>query len=338
MRSLALKILTGIAAAILSLGLAEVVVRALGLAPEIAPIEIDTPYGPFVSASDPRLIYRLKPGVGDVNAYGIRDRDRDIQKRDGTYRIVVLGDSIAFGLCSGRQGTIALEDLFTARLERALNAWRPPFEVWNLAVSGYNTTQETIFFEEKGLPLSPDLVIVAYALNDHRDRAAELKQFMRNPDFVRVRYLVGEIRKNALLRSELVRAIWYRTGGARDATETEDTPRLPYAEKVSADFARLRELSATHGFDVLVVVFPTLTQQINGVYKLADRHELVVDIAKSLGFDALDLLPGFLEAGDGDLRTLLGRCTAMHPDERGHRIAAELIFDHLKDVMKARGV
>ena len=41
---------------LLCLGLAELLARGLGLAPEIAPIEVDMPYGAFISSEDPVLL------------------------------------------------------------------------------------------------------------------------------------------------------------------------------------------------------------------------------------------------------------------------------------------
>ena len=104
---------------------------------------------------------------------------------------------------------------------------------------------------------------------------------------------------------------------------------MAYSEIVSQDLEPLRGLAEEHGFDVLLAVFPDLDRQSEGVYPLAERHNSVVQVAKSKGFDTLDLLPGFLSAGDGDLHQLLGRCGGMHLDEFGHRVAAQLIHDRI---------
>ena len=76
---------------------------------------------------------------------------------------------------------------------------------------------------------------------------------------------------------------------------------------------------------------PSLGQQKDGVYEPAGRHAIVAEAARRHGFDVLDLLPGFLAAGNGDLQALRGRCTGMHPDERGHEVAAQLLFDHFAE-------
>ncbi len=314
---------------LLCLGVAELLVRWLGLAPEIAPIEVDMPYGSFVSSENPELLYQPKPGAGDINAYGIRDRDYPLDAPAGTLRIVVLGDSVGFGLCSVMEGALPLGAVFSEVLERELAAHGRRAEVINLSVSGYNTAQETAFFEEKGLPLEPDLVLVAYVLNDHADHpSVEVMHLVRDERFARYRALTRAIAKNALLESHLIRALWYRLADLSD-----EEPPSPsgdrYALRIAEDFEPLRQLSEAHDFEVLVAIFPLLQRQTEEGYADAWQHEVVARVARQKGFDVLDLLPIFEAAGQGDLRKLRGRCGAMHPDESGHRVAAEAILERL---------
>ncbi len=311
------------------LGMAELGVRWLGLAPGIAPIELDMPYGAFVSSGNPALLYQPRPGAGDINAYGIRDRDYALQAPAGTQRIVVLGDSVGFGLCSVMEGALPLEAVFSEVLERELAARGQRAEVINLSVSGYNTEQETAFFEEKGLPLEPDLVLVAYVLNDHTDApSVEVLHLARDERFAEYRALTRAIAKNALLESHLIRALWYRLAdlpGQEAPARSGDR----HAVRVAEDFEPLRRLAAAHGFDVLVTIFPSLQRPTEQGYAEAWQHEVVAHVARQKGFGVLDLLPAFERAGEGDLSKLRGRCGAMHPDEFGHRVAAEAILERL---------
>jgi lysophospholipase L1-like esterase len=314
---------------LLCLGLAELLARGLGLAPEIAPIEVDMPYGAFISSEDPVLLYQPKPGAGDINAYGIRDRDYPLHASAGTLRIVVLGDSVGFGLCSVMEGALPLDAVFSEVLERDLEARGRRAEVINLSVSGYNTAQETAFFEAKGLPLEPDLVLVAYVLNDHADHpSVEVLHLARDERFARYRALTRAMARNALLESHLIRALWYRLSDF-PGEELPSPSNDRYAVRISEDFEPLRRLSVKHGFDVLVAIFPLLQRQTEAGYAEAWQHEVVARVAREKGFDALDLLPAFEAAGAGDLQRLRGRCGAMHPDERGHRVAAEAILERL---------
>jgi len=98
-----------------------------------------------------------------LNHLGFRDsREYDLAKAPGTFRIIVLGDSVAFG-----HGSI--EDLTYPRLLETILATRHPgtnWQVWNLGVPGYNTSTELSHLLEVGPRFQPDLVIVGFAVND----------------------------------------------------------------------------------------------------------------------------------------------------------------------------
>lgn len=126
---------------------------------------------PGFYVSDPVLGIRLNAnydgwfaGVpAHVNALGFRDtRDYDLAKPPGTFRIIVLGDSVTFG-----HGTL-FETSYPYLLEQRLKAWRPStnWQVWNLGVPGYNTGQELSYLDEVGPRFQPDLVIVGFYPND----------------------------------------------------------------------------------------------------------------------------------------------------------------------------
>ena len=121
--------------------------------------------------SDPSRIQRLSRGYDGwfagvpvrINNLGFRDpRDYALEKAPGTFRILVLGDSVTFG-----HGSL-FETTYPYLLEQRLKRWRPSvnWEVWNLGVPGYNTRQELRYLEEVGAKFKPDLVIVGFFPND----------------------------------------------------------------------------------------------------------------------------------------------------------------------------
>ncbi len=96
-----------------------------------------------------------------TNSLGFRaERDYDLRKGPKTFRILVLGDSVTFG-----HG--AVHD-YPSLLEPMLKRWRPDvdWQVWNLGVPGYNTSQELAHLRQVGPSYQPDLVIVGFFLND----------------------------------------------------------------------------------------------------------------------------------------------------------------------------
>lgn len=109
-----------------------------------------------------------------TNAFGFRStRDDRIAKSANTFRILVLGDSVTFG-----HG--AVHD-YPSLLEAQLRAWRPEvdWQVWNLGVPGYNTSQELTYLHEVGARFQPDLVIVGFFINDIIGNAPAPNSFVR---------------------------------------------------------------------------------------------------------------------------------------------------------------
>jgi len=98
-----------------------------------------------------------------INSLGFRDsHDYDLRKGPRTVRILVLGDSVTFGHGSVYEHTYPF--LVNERLKR----WRPDidWQVWNLAVPGFNTAQELAQLREIGPAFAPDQVVVGFFEND----------------------------------------------------------------------------------------------------------------------------------------------------------------------------
>jgi len=121
--------------------------------------------------SDPTRRQRLRPNYTGwfagvpvhINRLGFRDdREYSLEKGPSTFRLLVLGDSVTFG-----HGSVA-EHTYPALLEQKLKAWRPDvdWQVWNLGVPGYNTSQELAHLLDVGPAFKPDLVIIGFFVND----------------------------------------------------------------------------------------------------------------------------------------------------------------------------
>jgi lysophospholipase L1-like esterase len=314
---MAKKLSLAAASTVLFLLLAEIVLRVLGSAPGVTRLQVDLPQGSFQSSRNPLLGYEPRPNSPGVNAYGIRDRDYDRSKPAGGLRIVVIGDSVGWGFCNDHE-LLALDDLFSKRLEKSLQAASPaPVEVINLCVSGYDAVQEVEFLVEKGLALDPDLVLVAYCLNDDFDASMELQYFRRLPSYG----IDSEIGRKLFLHSHLARLIYLRNW------TPDPTPQRDTMSRTERAFVRLAALAREHDFQPVVVVFP-LFEPIAS-YRWHDAHRRAARLAAKNSLPILDLLGPFAEASQGDLSRLQGRCNREHPDETGHEVAARAIERYL---------
>jgi lysophospholipase L1-like esterase len=328
------KLLLLLASCLVSLLLAEGAVRLLGAAPEVGVLE----RGRYRVSPNPRIGYEPIPGYeyrgddlenydfrGRANSLGFRDREHPRRKPAGTYRILVLGDSIAAGHRVPRT-----EDVFPARLETLLRRRGLPAEVLNFAVSGYNTEQEVETLRDKGLAFEPDLVLLAYCLNDRQ------KEVVGDV----VRGLLEEQRKDGkvpasgptwLLSSHLYRLVRFGLsglgGGGQQAGDTE-VPADPAAhaakeDTVAPSFARLADLAREYRFQVLVAVFPRF-RKLSAYGPWEPEHRAVADLSRRHGFAHLDLLEAYRGAcWTGDLDDLA--LDRWHPTPRGHRCAAEAL-------------
>jgi len=86
----------------------------------------------------------------EINSRGFRDRERPREKPAGVRRLVLLGDSFAWGY-----GLSTPE-----RLSELLEASLPGTEVINLGLAGTSTDQQCLVLEREGLGYSPDGAIL----------------------------------------------------------------------------------------------------------------------------------------------------------------------------------
>ena len=99
-----------------------------------------------------------------INSRGLRDREYTLDKPPGIKRLLVLGDSFAWGYGVGD------DDIFTEVLERRFESERRPWQVVNTGVSGWGTDQQYLFLKSEGFEYQPDVVLLAfYLLNDPKE-------------------------------------------------------------------------------------------------------------------------------------------------------------------------
>jgi hypothetical protein len=111
-------------------------------------------------AGRPRAVAPMGGGRVTLNAQGFRGKDLSPPKGASRTRVVLLGDSIAFGY------GVSDEETFAHRLEVEDNG----LEVLNLGVEGYGPGQELLLLQRTGLGANPDVVVLAVCLrNDFVD-------------------------------------------------------------------------------------------------------------------------------------------------------------------------
>jgi lysophospholipase L1-like esterase len=324
----AVALLVGTAACVL---MGEGIVRALQLAGRMQRVSVENEpsldtrathaelNAALIPSPDPLLGWEPDPHDPNVNTEGMRDGAVGTDKPPDVFRIAVLGDSYAYGF------SVPAAVAFPSQLGALLSQRSPDrkIEVLNFGVIGYGSTQELELYKTKVRRFHPDLVLLAYVLNDPAqpdDVRALLRSLGASRE--RLRRLATYSQFLAWTYARLLRfqsehfGVWatYRLDGAR-GRQALDALR------------ELQRLTAADGIALAVVVFPVFTPY-RADYPFATLHADVDAFFAQQGVPYLDLLPVYgrqhlaeFHLSDGDA----------HPNARGHQVAAESIARFLTE-------
>lgn len=148
----------------LACGLGEALLTLAGVEPTHR-LRVEVPrQAPWWHCEDGRGCRYRREQVDDPRRYneaGFRDADpfRPPEKDEGRYRIFLLGDSFAFGASAYGRG-----ESFAEILESTL-----PALLWNTGIPGNGQREELVALRELQPLLEPDLVLLAFYMNDFDD-------------------------------------------------------------------------------------------------------------------------------------------------------------------------
>ena len=270
-----------------------------------------------VHQSDRQLFWKNRPGINvtwrgariRTNSLGLRDDEVPPDKGKDEYRILVLGESTAFG------DEVEKEEIFLEVLEEDLDRRSPHcrISVINAAVTGYSLFQSYKYLELRGLALEPDLVLIYHGYNDFLPTTFIAKRSSSPPGEAGMTdRQTFEERSRFPNRLDLY---LYETSDAyrwlRNATANQREPldhqrstlrRVPEPDR-RATLEAMRSLLEERRVAFVILV---------PAYRGFGRHrEVLLDFAKQTGTPAIDLL-ATLPAGPGD-RSPLFREDGVHP-------------------------
>ncbi len=301
-------------------------------------------------------LYGLRPGARAdlmisgavtsyaINADGFRDRLYPRPKPPGTFRILVLGDSVAFGY--GVEEAASFPKVLEERLARLAPATQR-IEVLNFGVGGYNPYTEEMQFQTIGVSYEPDLVLLQFCINDLNDPtvhfdgqtllhlgalpdAAFPNPALRRPQPGAPAAAVALCRRSRLCA--LLDTAWLahnRTEPDAEAAIAAYAPDFgnpgPQWDWLGARYGAIaRQAEALHA-PLLVLAFP-YRNQVEG--RDSGRvEERLVNLGQAGKWTTLNLLPAFQHAAQSGARLFLD---VWHPTAAGHRAAAESILRELQ--------
>jgi lysophospholipase L1-like esterase len=289
---------------------------------------------------DRDLFWSTRPNIDIVfrgvrvrtNSLGLRDDEVPEEKSKSELRILVLGESTAFG------DLVEQDQTFAEVLQREL-AQRAPgcrASVINAGVTGYSLFQSTRYLELRGRALQPDVVMIYHGFNDFlpttfaAERAGDptAKSGMTDREMAEARARFPA-NLDLMLYYHSTAYRWLRTRtrpSSSDAPEYQvsSRPRVPEDDR-RALLEQMRQL--TEGAHArLVVLVP--------VYRDFTEHRaLLFDFGLATGTPVVDLEPAVASAGGR--RPQLFFPDALHPRPFLHRAIADVVLARLLEA--ARG-
>lgn len=299
--------------------------------------------------------FRGKPGAPDydffLNSRGFKDIEFKQEKEPGTYRILALGDSFAFGVVPYQHNYLTL-------LEQRLNGSGVSAEVINMGIPSIGPQDYLSLFANEGLALQPDMVVVSFFVgNDFTETMRWRTKLHEFSDVVALIKFFIDL--NGKFTGKVIHgqasyddAAAYFTDESYLQIEKErswmymkQSPfRKAFADKAFADsvgyLVRIKELCDRRKVGLRVVVIPD-ELQVNPalqakVIKSLNINSDEFDFTLPNRFlneqfqvnriDHLDLLPAFSSAS---VQVNLYKTNDTHWNIAGNKLAADLLVKYL---------
>ena len=245
-------------------------------------------------------------------------------KPENTFRITVIGDSFTFGTA------LQFDDAFPKRLERMLNLNDGPLkaEVLNMGVPGFSTSHEVRTVRE-AIARGADLALLQITLNDPQIKPyrptgltrtnefgvkssdTRLGQYWKTFDFVATR--IANTRTHSSYRE------YYFDLFDNNRTWTS----------FSKAINKISRLSNKKDVTLVAVVFPLFGLPLDENYPFHPLHQKVGKLLTEKQIPHLDLFETFRGIPLDRIQVIPGQ--DFHPNEIGHRMAAEAIYHWLLD-------
>lgn len=285
------------------------------------------------------------PDVSHPNSLGFLDRE---PRPSAAHRILVLGDSITFGLGEGVNPHNRYHDL----LERALAARGWDVDVQNLSYPGWNFDDYLRLDRQYRARLDPELVVIGWCMNDIVSTEAHGEAIWQpdgpRPLATRAQQLLGPPARALHVNEWYLGTLVGRRAGEllhraglvdRDWLDEHNTAYRRFLRGWWSDGERRRALSdglaryaaslKGEGRGLLIVIFPLRFHASEG-----DDTEIAIfrDMLGRLGIPFVDLYPAFRQ--QQKKRDLYSFRDETHPTPDGHRLTASLCLPAVERLLR----
>jgi len=283
-----------------------------------------------------------------TNALGFRERDFAMPKPSGVYRVMVVGDSLTFGV------GLAPHERYTERAEALLRQrfLQHDIEVLNFGVSGASFVDYRDTLQRLAAMVEPDLIVIGYCLNDpqpHWQGFSVERQRLET----RLAPLLSALAAYGRLAPHTARraneALWHvleatgRVPRWPDGLDRVYDPRSPEWDEFTGALRAVAQLAADRHLPAPIFLVlnqgssteqPTfyshpdpLLQRMLGWYRQA------ADAARAAGFLTVDVAAEHAAQLDGHILAI--NVIDAHPSAEQNRIYAEKLAATVADVITA---
>jgi lysophospholipase L1-like esterase len=264
------------------------------------------------------------------NSWGFRERDFDLNKPVGIYRIAIIGDSFTYG-----QG-VDEEERFSNLLWKRLSRQNGAYEVLNFGLEGAETEDHLNILTQTVLPAKPDFVLLQWFVNDVEgsDKSGRPRSWPLLPSKTLLRGLRATSALFYLLEKRW-EAIQGQLGWVRNYNEymwerfgDANSPSSIVAQKVLQRFV---ETCKRWGVPVGIVLFGAPLAGNSPLDFLVDR---VLALCEQEALTCVDTRSIFAPYGGG--MQLWANRLDSHPGPLAHRLVANRLMDDFGETWSHR--
>lgn len=258
------------------------------------------------------LPFELVPNIpGYSNSLGMRDKEYELKKNPGVYRIIVVGDSIT------------MYGHYTDFLEEFLNnKEKSSYEVWNCAIGGHGIKDYYYNLVYRCLDFGPDMLIIGFCLND----------FALTPVIFKVGKSMHCYRPFRLFKSDWDAQLYCHSNLYRFILTVLESRVVKKNKMDTGEIGRLylskiKEITVQKNIPFFVVIFPYFKTDSEST----PEYIMMKKVIEELQIDYIDLHNIFRKEQRYKYVT---PTDYIHPDDNCHRIVAELLY---RKIIENRG-
>ena len=235
-------------------------------------------------SADPLIAHEHAPNRDAVlmgvdfqtNSKGLRDREFAYDRKPGTLRVLMLGDSLTVGW------GVPVEQTFSKRIEKLFATDGVDAEVINTGVGNYNTVQEVEYFLTKGFKYHPDIVVLNFFVNDAEPIFEHKPPSILTRECYACVFIFGRV--DTLARKFLSKSDW-----ADYYVNLYDGGKSKGWLNAKNSIEKLATYCRSNGIALVIANLPELHDAQH--YRFEEISNLVKDAAIEYGAHYVDLLP-----------------------------------------------